>query len=165
MLFLVDGKTQYTATQPPFQAEVRLAKYPTEQVVRVEGYDPSGNWSPSTRWCSTSSAAQLEVPHHRAQGAAPRRPARIRAKAAIVVPEERKLERSSSWSTTKVAAAGQAALGGRRSGAGAASRTTAYITVAAFLDDGTRAEDVQFLNNPDYLEEVEVDLVELYTTV
>ena len=39
VVFLVDGKPQLTAPQAPFQAEVRLAKYPTEQVVRAEGYD------------------------------------------------------------------------------------------------------------------------------
>ncbi len=40
-----------------------------------------------------------------------------------------------------------------------------YLTAAVYLDDGTRAEDVRFLNQPEYLEEVEVDFVELYTSV
>ena len=29
-----------------------------------------------------------------------------------------------------------------------------YLTVAVYLDDGTRAEDLRFLNQPEYLEEV-----------
>jgi VWFA-related protein len=40
-----------------------------------------------------------------------------------------------------------------------------YLTVAATLNDGARAEDVRFLVAPDYIEEVDVNLVELYTTV
>ena len=40
-----------------------------------------------------------------------------------------------------------------------------YLTVVAELDDGARAEDVRFLNVPDFFDEVEVDFVELYTTV
>jgi VWFA-related protein len=41
----------------------------------------------------------------------------------------------------------------------------AYLTVIAELDDGARAEDVRFLNVPSFMDEVEVDLVELYTAV
>jgi len=37
--FLVDGTLQLTRTAPPFSAEVRLARFPTEQTVRAEGYD------------------------------------------------------------------------------------------------------------------------------
>ena len=37
--------------------------------------------------------------------------------------------------------------------------------MVAELDDGSRAEDVRFLNAPHYVDEVDVNLVELYTTV
>jgi VWFA-related protein len=40
-----------------------------------------------------------------------------------------------------------------------------YVTVVAILDDGTRAEAVRFLRAPEYIEEVDVNLVELYVTV
>ena len=39
VIFLVDGTAQLTRTTPPFSAEVRLARFPTEQTVRAEGYD------------------------------------------------------------------------------------------------------------------------------
>jgi len=42
---------------------------------------------------------------------------------------------------------------------------TVYLSVAAQLDDGSRAEDVRFLRSPSYVEEMAVNLVELYTTV
>jgi len=40
-----------------------------------------------------------------------------------------------------------------------------YVAATAYLDDGSRAEDVRFLNAPKYLEQVDVNLVELYTAV
>jgi VWFA-related protein len=40
-----------------------------------------------------------------------------------------------------------------------------YLTAIAVLEDGSRAEDVRFLNTPKYFEAVDVSLVELYTTV
>lgn len=42
---------------------------------------------------------------------------------------------------------------------------TVYLSVVARLDDGSQAEDVRFLRAPEYVEEIEVDLVELYVTV
>jgi len=42
---------------------------------------------------------------------------------------------------------------------------TVYLSVAAKLDDGNRAEDTRFLRSPSYLEEVNVDLVEFYVAV
>jgi len=41
----------------------------------------------------------------------------------------------------------------------------AYLSVVAILDDQSRSEEVRFLNSPQFLEEVEVKLVELFTTV
>ena len=41
----------------------------------------------------------------------------------------------------------------------------AYVRAVAFLADGTSAEQLVFVNAPEYLEQVNVDLVELYTTV
>ena len=166
VLFLVDGKTQYTKTSAPFQAEVRLAKYPTEQVVRVEGYDLSEQLVAFDEVVLNQQRGQLEVRITEPKAGATST-GTIRAKASIVIPEERKLERVEFLVDDKVAQSlvkppWEADIAVP---VAASENDIHYITVAAFLDDGTRAEDVQFLNNPDYLEEVEVDLVELYTTI
>ena len=166
VVFLVDGKSQYTKTAAPFQAEVRLAKYPTEQVVRVEGYDSTDQLVAFDEVVLNQQRGQLEV-----RITEPKRgvatTGSVRAKASIVDP--------------RGAQARARRVPGRRQGdatlakppweadvpvpVAASENDVHYITVAAYLDDGTRAEDVQFLNNPDYLEEVDVDLVELYTTI
>ncbi len=165
VIFLVDGKPQYTKTAAPFQAEVRLAKYPTEQVVRVEGYDSTDQLVAFDEVVLNQQRGQLEV-----RITEPKRgvatAGSVRAKASIVVPEERKLERVEFLVDDKVTATLAKPPWEADVPVPEASKSDVhYITVAAYLDDGTRAEDVQFLNHPDYLEEVEVDLVELYTTI
>jgi VWFA-related protein len=166
VVFLVDGKPQFTRSQAPFQAEVRLAKYPTEQVVRVEGYDAEDQLVAFDEVVLNQQRGQLEV-----RIVEPKRgvatAGNVRAKASIVIPEERKLEKVEFLVDDKVVTTlakppweADVAVPAQ-----AGENDVHYITVAAYLDDGTRAEDVQFLNNPDYLEEVDVDLVELYTTV
>ncbi len=40
-----------------------------------------------------------------------------------------------------------------------------YVRAVAYRPDGNSTEDLVFINAPDYLEEVEVEFVELYTTV
>ena len=41
----------------------------------------------------------------------------------------------------------------------------AYVRAVAYLPDGNTTEDLVFINAPDYVEEVEVQFVELYTSV
>jgi VWFA-related protein len=47
----------------------------------------------------------------------------------------------------------------------AAPGAVGYVRAVAFQPDGNSTEDIVFVNAPDYLEEVEVEFVELYTTV
>lgn len=41
----------------------------------------------------------------------------------------------------------------------------AYVRAVAYLGDGNSAEDLVFVNAPEYLEEIDVNYIELYTTV
>ena len=45
------------------------------------------------------------------------------------------------------------------------SQELSYIRASAYLRNGDLAEDVQFINAPDYVDEMRVSFVELYTTV
>jgi Ca-activated chloride channel family protein len=163
VVFLVDGTAQLTRTQPPWSAEIRLATYPTEQMVRAEGYDEEGNL-----------VAADEVVVNRPRGSfrvrllEPKKGAKVSgqvaARAEVVVPEERSVERlefrlndeliatlaKPPWTVTVQVPEAPA---------------TSYLAAVAFLDDGHQAEDVRILNAPDYIAEVEVRLVELYTSV
>ena len=165
MRFYVDGVLQVTRGRPPFSAEVRLAKYPAEQVIRVEGLDENGEVVGSDELVLNQQRGELRVLINE-----PRRGVRVSGKveavAAVIVPEERLVQevefrigeevqtvlRRPPWrAEIDVPAAGDQEL--------------VYLTVAATLDDGSRAEDVRFLNAPEFTDQVDVDLVELYTTV
>lgn len=163
VVFLVDGESQLTRTRPPYSAEVRLATFPREQMVRVEGYDASGELVAADQVILNQARGGFRVTITepvRGRKAA----GRVQARAEVTVPEERKIEsvefrlndelvtvlRTPPWQH-EVEVPGGSDL--------------AYLSVVAFLDDGSRAEDVRFLKAPENLDELEVSLVELFTTV
>ena len=162
--FYLDDQKVLSRRRPPFTAELRLDTYPKEQIVRAEGYDEAGEL-----------IAQDEVVLNQPRGELRVRilePARGNAvvagqvpiKAEIVVPEEARVDTvevflNEDLKATMERPPWETSIEIPPTGA------LTYITVAAQLEDGTRAEDVRFLNAPNYLEEVDVNLVELFTSV
>ncbi|MBW8875483.1 MAG: VWA domain-containing protein [Acidobacteria bacterium] len=162
VVFLVDGQPQLSRTRAPYAADLRLATFPREQVVRAEGYDASG-----------ALVAWDQVVLNQARGGFrvlitdPRRGTRatgkVLAHAEVVVPEDHKIaEVEFRVNDRKIASLSQAPW---QTEVQVPAEDLAWISVVAVLDDGTRAEDVRFLRAPANLSEVEVDLVELYATV
>ncbi len=162
VLFLLDGQPQLSRTKAPFGAELRLASSPREQVVRAEGYDADG-----------ALVAWDQVVLNQARGGFrvlitdPRRGTRssgkVLARAEVVVPEERKVaEVEFRVNDRKVASLTQPPW---QAEVQVPNEDLAWVSVSAVLDDGSRAEDTRFLRAPVNLSEVEVDLVELYTSV
>lgn len=162
--FLVDGQQQFTRTRPPFTAEVNLSDVPRQQVIRAEAYDAEGALMASDEIVVNQPRGVFSVriveptPTSVAVGG------RNAVKAAVTLPPERRLEKVEFTLDDEVFA----------------SRTTppweaeftappegvvAYLAVTATLTTGARVEDVLFLNAPQILEEVDVQLVELLTTV
>ncbi|HEV3458783.1 MAG TPA: VWA domain-containing protein [Thermoanaerobaculia bacterium] len=163
VVFSVDDTPQYARNSPPYSVELRLKRLPTEQVVKADGYDAHGRLIASDRLVLNQPHGGLAVAIQQPpRGAKP--VGRIQAVAEVTVPSERRVElvefrlndqvvakvTQPPWSATvEVPKAGD----------------TVYLTVAAQLDDGSRAEDVRFLRSPDFVEEMAVNLVELFTTV
>jgi VWFA-related protein len=163
VVFSVDGKPQYARNAPPYTVELRLKRMPSEQLVRADGYDVHGQLISSDHLILNQPHGGLAVAIQQpARGAKPS--GQVQAVADVTVPSERRVEQvefrindklvakltQPPWATTiTVPAEGD----------------TVYLTVAAQLDDGSRAEDVRFLRSQNYVEEVSVNLVELYTTV
>lgn len=161
--FFVDGKAQLSRSAPPWNAELRLPSIPEETVVRAEGYDDKG-----------AVVAADEILLNEPQGEArvkllspPRgkRPTgRVTARAAVVVPENHEVEKvvfklndevlatleQPPWETTFQAPVGDGVT---------------YLTVTATYTDGTTVEDYRILGSSEFLEEIEVDLVEVFATV
>jgi VWFA-related protein len=165
VVFLVDGEAQLSRTKPPYSAEVRLSPFPREQVVRVEGYDAAGALVAADEIVLNQArgAFRVTVAEPKAGAHPPRTHAKAAVRAEIVVPEERRLERvelrlNDVPVSAKTAPPWQWEIE-------VPGDDIVYVAVTAELDDGTKSEAVRFLRAPENLEQVEVNLVELYTTV
>ena len=161
--FLVDGKLQLATSKAPYSAEVRLSSFPTEQTVRAEGYDDAGKLVAADQVILNQPRGGFNVrivtpaKGTRAQGN------RAQTKAEVVVPEGRRLQamefRVNDQLVTSLAKPPWQVE------VPVPDADLVYLTVVAILDDGTRSEAVRYLRAPQYVSEVDVDLVELYTAV
>lgn len=164
--FLVDGKPQTTRSRSHPWAMLRLARYPTQQVIRVEGLNAEGQIVATDELVLNQQQGDLRVRiEEPPQGVSVSGTAQARA--AVVVPKGRQV----SSVVFRVGEEVQAEL--RRPPwqteisvpEGTKETEPAYLTVAAILDDGASAEAVRFLSASLLTDHVDVDLVELYTTV
>ncbi len=161
--FLVDGEQQLARSRPPFSVEIRLAPEPREQVVRAEGYDQDGELVAADEVVLNQPTGSLRV-RILQPGRGVETGSEVRAEAEVVVPEGLRVESLEFLVNEVVQATLQRPPWEARVSVPEGEEVV-YLTVVATLDDGSRAEDVRFLRAPKYLEEVEVNLVELYTTV
>ncbi len=163
VVFLVDGAVQLTRTRPPFTAEVRLAEFPREQVVRAEGYDAAGELVAADEVVVNQPRGALKVTIL-APGRGVRVTGRTLAKAEVSVPDGTRVRtvefRVNDETVATLERPPWQAEIDVPGGPG-----IVYFSVVAVLDDGARAEDTRFLNAPDNLDHVDVTLVELYTAV
>lgn len=163
VIFKLDGNPQLTRTRAPWTAELRLAEFPAEHVVRAEGYDADGELVAADEVVLNQPRGSFKVrivePTRGSQASGT-----ITARAEVVVPEERRVEEvefrlDNRLVTTLDKPPWEAEIDVP------GTDEISYLAVAAVLDDGRRAEDIRFLNAPEYLERVDVNLVELYTAV
>lgn len=163
VVFSVDDRQQFSRNSPPYTVELRLKRLPTEQVVKADGYDAQGRLISSDHLVLNQPHGGLAVAIQQpARGARP--VGKTEAVAEVTVPSERRVEsvefRLNDRLVAKVTQPPWVAtVDVPKEG------DTIYLSVAAQLDDGSRAEDVRFLRSPSYVEELAVNLVELYTTV
>lgn len=163
VVFLVDGEAQLSRTKIPYSAEVRLDPFPREQVVRAEGYDAEGQLVAADQVLLNQARGTFRV-----TVAEPRRGARptgrVNARAEVVVPEERKVD-VVEFKVNESVVARLAEPPWQAQVEVPPGQENVWLTVTARLDDGSQAEDVRFLRSPSNLEEVDVNLVELYVSV
>lgn len=159
VVFLVDGKPQLTSARRPYSAEVRLERFPTEQTVRAEGYDADGKLVAADEVVLNQARGALSVrivaP---AKGSKPQ--GRTQARAEVVVPDGREIQTVEFRVNDEPVAS--MAKPPYQAPIDVPEGELVYLTVVATLDDGSRAEAVRYLRSPEYVSEVEVNLVELY---
>ena len=162
--FLVDGKPQLSTTKKPFSAELRLERFPTEQTVRAEGYDAEGKLVAADEVILNQPRGGLERAHRLAVQGAPRSQGKTKARAEVVVPDGRRVK-SMDFRVNDEPVASLAVPPWEAEISVPADVDLVYLTVVATLDDGTAAEAVRYLKSPEFVSEVEVNLVELYVAV
>lgn len=163
VIFKVDGTEQLIRSSAPYSAELRLSRFPTEQVVRAEGYDEKGELVAADEVIVNQPRGALGVWITEPPKGTKVTGSRARVRAEVMIPDGRRIEKMELRLNDQVAASltkppWQADLT-------LPSDEVVYVTAVATLDDGARAEAVRFLRAPEYVEEVEVNLVELYVTV
>lgn len=163
VVFLVDGKAQLTRTAAPYSAEVRLERFPTEQVIRVEGYDEVGALVAADEVIVNLQrgglAVRIAAPPKGSQNTG-----KTLAKAEVVVPDGRRIE-SVEFRINDQPVGSLVKPPWHFEVEVPAKEEVVYLTVVATLDDGSHAEAVRYLKSPQFIEEIEVNLVELYVTV
>jgi Ca-activated chloride channel family protein len=161
--FLVDGKPQLTTTKKPFTAEVRLGEFPVEQTVRAEGYDAEGKLVASDEVIVNQPKGGFNVRIVSPSKGTRVQAAQVLAKAEVVVPDGRRL--TSVEFRVNDQPVKTLAKPPFQTEVPVPNTDLVYLTVVATLDDGAHVEALRYLKAPQYVSEVDVDLVELYAAV
>ncbi|HUF77462.1 MAG TPA: VWA domain-containing protein [Thermoanaerobaculia bacterium] len=163
--FALNGQTVFTDGRPPFTVEFDLGDLPRTHTVRAIGYDAAGRELVSDEVLINAGGTRF-----RAWLLEPRRDRTyedsFRARVELEVPDGEDIERVELYlDETRIATLyGEPwvqpivlpeELRGRM----------AFVRAVAYLDDGNSTEDTVFINAPAYMEELDVQFVELYTTV
>ena len=161
--FYLDGTKMMTRQKGPFQADLNLGPLPRRHEVRVVAYDSRGRsvGEDELHVNEGSESFRVKIVSPR-RGTTASGPTTVSADA--TAPEGRSIAKMEFYSNeTKVATLyqppWQQIVPFRTSG------SLGYVRVVATLDDGLVAEDLRYVNAPAYISEVNVDAVELYTTV
>jgi len=162
--FLLDGREVMTRNRPPFNVEIDFGEFPRQHILRAEAFDEEGEKVAFHEIELNSGRNRFEV-----RLLEPRRGERyersLRARAEVEVPDGREVERLELYlDETQVATLYQPPYV-QPIALPDTLEAISYVRAVAYLRDGSSSEDVAFINAPEYLEEIDVQLVELYTTV
>jgi len=161
--FYLNGSKVMTRTKAPFDADLNMGPLPRKQTVRVVAFGPTGRSVGEDEYVVNEGREAFKI-----RILTPEKGARIngptRVLAAVVVPEGKLLEKLEFFSNdARVATLYQAPY--EQTVTIKESKSLSYVRVVGTLEDGTVSEDLRYVNAPDFVSEVTVDAVELYTTV
>ena len=161
--FYLNGTKVMTRTKPPFDADLNMGPLPRKQTVRVVAYGPTGRAVGEDEYIVNEGREVFRVrimtPEKGEKATGP-----TKVIAAIAVPEGKSLQKLEFYSNeARVATLYQPPY--EQTVNIRDSKSLGYVRVVGTLDDGTLAEDLRYVNAPAFVSEVNVDAVELYTTV
>ena len=161
--FALDGRVVLQKRRPPYSVELDLGTVPRIHELRVSAHDEEGNELTSDE--ITLNAGQHQFKVHLIE---PRRGVTYRdhvdVEAAVLVPEDRVVERVEIYlAEDKVATLYQEPWIQRVQLP--EGEQLSYIRAVAYLPDGNSTDALEYINAPDYLENVQIEFVELFATV
>lgn len=161
--FLLDGKPVLSKNRPPFEVELDIGPFPRLATITAVAYDVRGN-EIDRKVASMNVGRERFLVKLQPVGSGDRSDGRVRAHVEVNIPSDRKLEKLEVFWNEVLAAT----LFGEPYEAWVPiqdSSEIGYLRALATLADGAEAEDVQFVNAPQFLAGVQVDTVELPVTV
>jgi len=161
--FYLNGSKIMTRRKAPYDADLNLGPLPRKQTVRVVAFGPTGRSVGEDEYVVNEGREAFKI-----RILSPDKGSRVtgptRVLAAVVVPEGKLLEKLEFYSNDdRVATLYQAPY--EQTVTIKDSKSLSYVRVVGTLDDGAVSEDLRYVNAPDFVSEVTVDAVELYTTV
>lgn len=161
--FFLDGRKVVTDRRPPFEADLDLGDLPRKRTVKVAGFTKDGRMLSEDELVLNEGREAFRV-----KITAPEKGITVfgpvRVVADLAVPETKKLQKLEIFvNETRAATLFQPPFQQvvdvpRREEIG-------FLRVVATLEDGDVSEDIRYINAPKYLSEVDVQAVELYTSV
>jgi hypothetical protein len=161
--FALDGKTVLTKKKPPYSVELDLGSLPRTHLLTAVAFDAAGTELARDELTLNAGGNRFAV-----DLVEPRRGKRyensLRAEAEVQAPEDQAVERVEFYLNETLVATlyqppyAQPVLLPK-------DAPLSYVRAVAYLADGNTTEDMVFINAPDYLEELDIQFVELYTTV
>jgi len=161
--FSLDGKAVLTKKRPPFSVELDLGNFPRPRTLTAVGRDAAGAEVASDEMLVNSAANRFQVRLLEPQKGK-RYEHSLLAHAEPQVPEGQTVERVEFFlNETRVATIYQPPY--QQPIFLPKGEEIAYVRAVAYLADGNFTESLVFVNAPENLAEVNVNFVELFTTV
>jgi Ca-activated chloride channel family protein len=161
--FTLDGRPVLTKRKPPFSVELDLGAVPRTRTLIATAFGPDGAELAHDELTLNAAGHRFRI-----RLVEPQRGKRytgdLLVQAEVEAPEGETLDHVEIFlNETRVASLFQAPW--VQPVTLPADQPLAYVRAVAYLADGSSTENLVFVNAPENLEEMNVDLVELYTTV
>ena len=159
--FALDGRVLMARTRPPFSVELDLGERAVRRRLRAEAFAADGTRLGADEVELNTDGDGFAVRLRRPSAAA-QQSGSVTARAEVMAPRGRRIDRVELYLDERSVATVARAPFERQLALPGPDPT--LLRAVAYLDDGTSAEDSVLLNAPN-ADEMDVDLVELYTAV
>ena len=161
--FELNGRPVMRKSRPPYSVELNLGDHPAVHTLRAIALDAEGETLATDEVLINAGPHRFSVRLIESQSGK-MYTSSIRAHAEVEIPEGERLDRVELYlNEDLMATLYQPPFEQPILLRGDAELT--YVRAVAYLREGDSAEDVKIINAPDYIDNLEVQFVELYTTV